>query len=55
MCLKGSIDFLGVKIMKFYLNYKKTVLRVLEEALYGVTPETKFYVLVSPNQQQLKI
>ena len=43
------------KIMKIYVNYKKKCYRVLEVTSEGLPSETKFFVLMSPNQQDLKI
>ena len=43
------------KIMKFVLNSKKIGSRVVGVTPGGLPSKTKLYVLVSPNQQHLKI
>ena len=41
--------------MKFNVNSRKTGSRVLEITTGELPSETKFYVLVIPNEQNLKI
>ena len=43
------------KIMKFDVNCKKNGSRVLGVTSMRLPSETKFYVLVSPSQRQLKM